>query len=61
MTLQLTAAQTTLWNTDAQWKAGFLLGLSLALEPLSEITAVTILDDGGAQLAAYAKVFTPVP
>ena len=55
MDITLTAAETAKWNTDADWKAGFLLGLQWGFEGRVDISLVRIKDDGGLTLATYAK------
>lgn len=56
MTIQLTAAQTLLWNGPTDWKTGYLAALQAAVAA-GELV-VRIVDDVGAPLATYARIWT---
>lgn len=57
--IDLTAAQVTRWNSDADWKQGFLLALKLALNAQPEVQLVVIRDEPNATvLAQYQKDWT---
>jgi hypothetical protein len=59
MELTLTEAETILWNTSADWKAGYLAALEETVSP--EVQVVTIEAHDGTRLAGYARHWTPVP
>lgn len=56
--IQLSAADTALWNSDPSWKAGFLLGLQLALETQPEVSLVVVQDNNGTTLQQYQRTWS---